>query len=425
MQPLVDDAKPPSAEVPSASFLRTFAERVPDKNVWRIYRITFALGMAYGTAISVIALFLDAHGFGKLAIGKLAAWFAAGIVAFSLPMGPLVRRFSAKYMLAASLAGYAAAVTAFPFMRSFWAIAVLRFFDGACSVGVWVSSETILLSRAGKGNKAFVTSLYAIAVACGYVGGPIAAWLCTKFLPLEFAFILAGVIAIGASVYVLVRLAPDVRGEIADDHPLAAMTGESSALQLLARIKTSCFGTFAYGYFQASVVLFLPLYLMERKGVTEPQTMVIPAYFAGGMLLFSNLAGRLGDRYGHLLLMRILGIIGMSTVLGFVYLDSYPAMCVAVFIAGASLASISPVSLALQGVVAHPSEYERGTSIYNAFYAAGMLLGPPISSYLFETRGGAVMLEQLALLWASFVLFAFVFRADDPATRGKRVANLG
>jgi MFS family permease len=416
MQPLLEeDAQPASAELRNSSFFHSFVERVPDKNVWRIYRITFALGMAYGTAISVIALFLDAHGFGKLAIGKLAAWFAAGIVAFSLPMGPLVRRFSAKYVLAASLAGYAAAVTAFPFMRTFWAIAVLRFFDGACSVGVWVSSETILLSRAGKQNKAFVTSLYAIAVACGYVGGPIAAWVCTKYLPLGFAFTLAGVIALGASLYVLLRLAPDVRSEVAEDHPLAATTGERSLLQLLARIKTSCFGTFAYGYFQASVVLFLPLYLMERKGITQPQTMVIPAYFAGGMLLFSNYAGRLGDRYGHLLLMRVLGTIGTTMVLGFVWLDSYVAMCAAVFIAGASLASISPVSLALQGVIAHPSEYERGTSIYNAFYAAGMLLGPPASSYLFETRGGAVMLEQLALLWAAFVLFALVFRTDDPA----------
>src|SRR5450432_4784984 len=218
MQPrLEDDAKPATAELPNVSLLRRFVERVPDKNVWRIYRVTFALGMAYGTAISVIALFLDAHGFGKLAIGKLAAWFAAGIVLFSLPMGPLVRRFSAKYTLAASLAGYAAAVTAFPFMRTFWAIALLRFFDGACSVGVWVSSETILLSRAGKQNKAFVTSLYAIAVACGYVGGPVAAWVCNKFLPLEFAFILAGLIAVGASIYVLLRLAPDARGEASED----------------------------------------------------------------------------------------------------------------------------------------------------------------------------------------------------------------
>ncbi len=424
MQPLLEnEAKAPSTEPPSASFLRSFSERVPDKNVWRIYGVTFALGLAYGTAISVIALFLDAHGFGKLAIGKLAAWFAAGIVVFSLPMGRLVRRFSAKSVLAVSLFGYAAAVTAFPFMRSFWAIAALRFFDGACSVGVWVSSETILLSRAGKQDKSFVTSLYATAVGCGYVTGPIAAWACTKFLPLEFAFFMAGVIAIGASLYVLTRLAPDIRSEITDDHPLAATARDRSALQLLARIKTSCFGTFAYGYFQASVVLFLPLYLMERKGVTEPQTMVIPAYFAGGMLLFANYSGRLGDRYGHLLLMRILGVIGMSMVLGFVWLDSYPVMCGAVFVAGASLASISPVSLALQGVVAHPSEYEKSTSIYNAFYAAGMLLGPPISSYLFETRGGAVMLEQLALLWAAFVLFAFVFRADDPATLRARAPS--
>jgi MFS family permease len=412
---LVTDAECPAEGVQGTSFLQGFARRVPDENVWRIYRVTFALGMAYGTAISVIALFLDAHGFGKLAIGKLAAWFAGGIVVFSLPMGPLVRRFSAKLVLAASLAGYAAAVTAFPFMHSFWAIALLRFFDGACSVGVWVSSESILLARSGKHNKAFVTSLYAIAVACGYVGGPLAAWLCTQFLPLEFAFLLAGAIAIGASIYVLLRLAPDVRGQSKGDQPMGSPLRERSALQLMARIKTSCFGTFAYGYFQASVVLFLPLYLMEKKGITQPQTMVIPAYFAGGMLLFSNYAGRLGDRYGHLLLMRILGVIGMTMVLGFVYLDSYPVMCAAVFIAGASLASISPVSLALQGVIAHPSEYERGTSIYNAFYAAGMLLGPAISSYLFETRGGAVMLLQLAALWAAFVLFAFLFRSDDPA----------
>jgi MFS family permease len=425
---LAAEPKRPDTTVRGASFFQRFVARVPDDNVWRIYRVTFALGMAYGIAISVMALFLDGHGFGKLAIGKLAAWFAAGIVVFSLPMGPLVRRFSGKVVLAASLAGYAIAVTAFPHTHGFWPIAALRFFDGACSVGVWVSSESILLSRAGKHDKAFATSLYAIAVACGYVGGPLAAYVFNRFFPLEYAFTFAGLIAAGASAYVMLRLAPDLEsglahGEEGSSGGKPAQRVQRTSLQLLARIKTSCFGTFAYGYFQASVVLFLPLYLMERKGITQSQTMLIPAYFAAGMLLFSNYAGRLGDRYGHLLLMRILGSIGMTMVLGFVYLDTYPAMCVAVFIAGASLASISPVSLALQGVVARPSEYERGTSIYNAFYAAGMLLGPPVSSYLFESRGGAVMLLQLAGLWAAFVAFAFVYRADDPASEPRPVAN--
>src|SRR3954467_7634752 len=203
---LVTELGRPGNHAEGASFFRSFVQRIPDQNVWRIYGITLALGMAYGTAISVIGRFLTIHGVSKLAIGQLAAWFAAGIVAFSLPMGPLARRFSAKYMLAVSLAGYAVAVALFPFTHTFWALAALRFFDGACSVGVWVSSESILLARSDKQHKAFATSLYAVAVACGYVGGPLAAYVCTQFLPLQFAFILAGFIAIGASVYVFLRL---------------------------------------------------------------------------------------------------------------------------------------------------------------------------------------------------------------------------
>ena len=38
---------------------------------------------------------------------------------------------------------------------------------------------------------------------------------------------------------------------------------------------------------------------MKSKGVTKEQTILIPAFFAAGMLLFSNYAGRLGDRRGR------------------------------------------------------------------------------------------------------------------------------
>ncbi|MEO7035912.1 MAG: MFS transporter [Polyangiaceae bacterium] len=410
---LVSNVERPSTEVRGARFLSSFVERVPDPNMWRIYGITLALGTAYGMAISVLGIFLNASGFKETDIGKLAVWFAAGIVALSLPMGPLARRFSNKRLLALSLAGYAVAITLFPFLHSFTAIAALRFFDGACSVGVWVNSESILLSRSGNKNKAFATSLYAIAVGCGYVLGPALAWLFSAF-PIKFIYIAAGAISICISAYVLLRLDPDLRHEPEAEHTGRQHAAGGSTLSLLWRIKTSCFGTFAYGYFQASVVLFLPVFLVNERGISGDSTKLIPAFFAAGMLLFSNYAGRLGDRHGHLLIMRGLGLIGMTMVLGFAWLTSFPLMCVAVFIAGASLASISPVSLALQGMIVHPSEYERSTSLYNALYAAGMLLGPPISSYLLETRGGAVMLEQLALMWVAFVVFAFVFRADDP-----------
>ncbi|XYI03851.1 MFS transporter [Sorangium sp. So ce1128] len=393
--------------------------RIPDRNIWLIYGAIFLLGLAYGIAISLTAVFLDARGFNKRDIGLLASCFALGIVLLSLPMGALIRRFSAKATLVLSLAGYAGAVGVFPFLPGFASIAAVRFLDGACSVGIWVSCETILLARSDKDNKAFVTSLYAVAMALGYVLGPLCAKGIVALDSMKSAFVISCVISALSALLVLARLDRDPPEALAHGEAGAPAGAEpqASSASILWRIKTACFATFAYGYFQASVVLFLPLYLMASKGVTLDQTILIPAFFAVGMLSFTNVFGRIGDRRGHLGLMRVLGAVGTLMILGFVYLDQYAAMCVAVFIAGATLASISPLSLALQGVVTAPRDYSRANSIYNVFYAAGMLLGPPASSAIYEAVGGVAMLYHLAALWAAFVVFTIVFSGDDPASR--------
>jgi MFS family permease len=95
-------------------------------------------------------------------------------------------------------------------------------------------------------------------------------------------------------------------------------------------------------------------------------------------------------------------------------------MSIAVFIAGATLASISPVSLALQGVVTERRDYDRANGFYNAVYAAGILMGPPVTSVVFAHFGGTAMLLHLAALWAAFVVFAFVYASDDPARARRR-----
>jgi MFS family permease len=389
--------------------------RIRDPNIRLVYLAIFLLGTAYGISIAVIAIHLDARGFSKSDIGQLAAIFASGIIAMSLPVGALLRRFSAKATLTASLLGYAVTVGVFPLLHGYWPIALVRFFDGAFSVGIWVSCETILLMRADEDNKAYVTSLYAVAIAIGYVVGPLAARPIARALSIQASFFVAAAIAALSGILVLARLDRDPPGA----HHATSGSGQGvprdRAIELIARIKTSCFATFAYGYFQASVVLFLPLYLVESKGIAREQTILIPAFFAGGMLLFSNVAGRIGDRVGHLLVMRVLAAIGLTMILAFVFLDSFALMGVAVFAAGATIASISPVSLALQGVVAPKHDYSRANGIYNVFYSAGMLLGPPVSSVIFRSFGGAAMLYHLAALWMAFVAFATVFAADDPA----------
>ncbi len=403
--------------------------RIPDRNIWLIDGAIFLLSLGYGIVLSILALYLDARGLGKTQIGELAAWFALGIVCFSIPIGFLIRRFSARATLVASLAGYAVAVTAFPFLPTYAAMVADRFLDGACSVGVWVSCETILLSRADRRDKAFVTSLYAVSMALGYVVGPFISKLVVALWAVRWAFVVAGGVAAAASVMILLRLDPDVAHDHAAAEPSRAVdpvssirAPASSSLAVLWRIKTSCFATFAYGYFQASVVPFLPLYLIAHKGITPQQTILIPVFFGVGMLGFSVVAGRLGDRYGHLLLMRGLATVGTLMILGFVFLDEYAAMCAAVLVAGASLASISPVSLALQGVITPHQDLSRANAVYNVFYAAGMLLGPLASGWIFQTRGGVPMLYHLVGLWSAFIVFTLAFAGDDPAAQRRRAA---
>ena len=80
-----------------------WTKRIDDPNIGRIYLATLTLGLAYGMAISLVPLLLNDKGFDKRSIGTLAAWFASGIVALSLPMGGLIKRFTAKATLTAAL----------------------------------------------------------------------------------------------------------------------------------------------------------------------------------------------------------------------------------------------------------------------------------------------------------------------------------
>jgi MFS family permease len=397
-------------------------KKVNDPNIVRIYLATLGLGTAYGMAISVISVFLTARGYRETQIGSLAAWFAAGIMVTAVASGTIVERLGSKRVLTAALCLYAATVALFPFAPSYGAIAGLRFFDGAASVLVWVSSETILVARARREIKAFVTSIYGMSIAVGYGIGSLSAFLAAKVLPNERVFLVAGAISLLTALFVLLRLDRNAdahhEGAHAEADPAAPTRAPLGTL--VSRIKTSCFATFCYGYFQSSVVLFLPLFMKEEKGIPDEYTRLITAFFAVGMLLAINLAGRVGDRYGHLLVMRILAVIGLTMISGFVWLDHFSGMAIAVAIAGASLASISPLSLALQGLVTR--EYHRATGVYNAFYAAGMVLGPPISSQIFHLYGGGPMLYHLSLLWVGFVLFAQIYRRDDPRASREGVA---
>ena len=387
-----------------------------DRNIKAVYATSVLLGLAYGLAIAVVALFLDDIGYTKQEIGGLAAWFAGGIVLGSLPVGRLARRFGARAVLISSLLGYTVTVTLLPLAASsYWTLVGVRMADGIFSVGVWVGFETLLLQHATKANKGMVMSLYSIAIAFGYVAGPASAGFFSQVMDLSQVFFISGGVALVATLVATFALRPAA----AVEHEVEAASKAGKNWDLLWKIKTSCLATYSYGYFQASIVLFLPLYL-SQKGFADEKIVVIPAFFAVGMFVFSTFAGKLSDRFGHLLIMRWLAVIGIPAVIAVAFLDSYALIAACGFLTGASLATISPVSLALQGHIVDKADYAQANGIYNAFYALGMLIGPVVTAILFEQFSGAVMIYHLAGLWAFFVVFTLFFAADDPRVATRR-----
>lgn len=402
-----------------ASPALSLRERIPDRNLWVVYATTWVLATAYGLALATTPLVLIERHFADGEIGATASWFGAGIVSFAVPSGWIIRRFSARRTLVVCILGYASMIALFPFLPELWQIGINRYLDGAFSVGVWVSCETLLLLRAPKEHKAFATSLYAIATGLGYFVGGGACWVLVRWLSLGEVFLIAALVASLSSLIALFRLEPDPPALHAD----AAHHGAASArdwLDLAWRIKTSSFATFCTGFFQSSVVIFLPAYLHYVKGVPEEDTTLVTAVSAGGMLVISNVAGRIGDRRGHLLVLRTLAIVGVLVLLSFVPLESFPVMLVAVLIGGGCLASIPPLSLALQGAIAKPTEYARSNSIFNVFFATGLLSGPFLTGSISEALGRPAILYVFAALWTILIVLSLIFRRDDPATRRAR-----
>jgi MFS family permease len=403
-----------------------------DRNIRIAYLLCLTLGVAYGMVLAIVSLYLSRErGYDEPTIAGMAAFFSVGIAAFAVPMGMLVRKLSPRIVLAISLLGYGIAVAVFPFMPGFGGLAGARAFDGAFSVGVWITLETVLLMRTTSLNRGFVTSLYSIVLAVGYVLGSVITYVLTKFLPDWIVFVAAGSLAAVGALTGLILLDKNIQPVEGSEHAVEQVPGNTGAhppvaatsstglsmVSLYWRIKTACMPTFMYGYFQASLVLFLPLFLIEERNIGADETKLMVAFFSIGMVICVGFVGHLGDRVGHLKIMRVLVTIGALITASVVFLPSYPLIAAAVFIAGGALAPLWPLGLALQSLIVDPRDYNRSNALLNASYAIGTLAGPIISGLLKRAYGGEVMFLHLAALWLVVLGTTIAFRRDDPSLR--------
>ncbi|MDP3273998.1 MAG: MFS transporter [Deltaproteobacteria bacterium] len=386
-----------------------------DHRVLLVYAICALLGHAYGMTLAVLSLYLRGRGQTADAIGSLSSYFAMGVIACSLPVGTMISRMGARPVLAGGLLGYSLVTAALPWLNGFWPIALARALDGVFSVCVWTASESTLLAYSPPDRKASATTRYAVALSLGYVSGPMIARILTEQFSMRAVFYGAASLTVVAALVAILALPPLRHTEGHDEASREAPT--LSLLGLIQRVRVSIVAAFAYGYFQSALLLFVPLYFADVRHFTTEQVVMLPAFFAGGMLLLMNFIGPIGDRFGHLRVLRVLIAVGIAVIIGFTWLTAYPLIAFATFIAGAALSTVWPLSLALQGVVLPAREYGRANGVVNGFYAMGLVLGPFLSGRVFKRLGGDALFWQFAVMWFAVMVFALVFDGDDPRSK--------
>lgn len=370
--------------------------------------------VGFATIATVVPVVQSAQGLSPRAIAWAGAASSVGTVACAFILGtrPRVSRRSLQGPLLVLLLtglGLSALV-----LRGITISPLLRVADGFALGAAIVACETVLLLVVRPDERARALALYALATAGGWVLGPLlAAAVMVDRQPGSQALGL-GVAAIASVVAMLLSTLvrePDDQPASADDGHGATTTTTTATIQTLWRDNlVPCLTTGHFGAFQNALLVLLPLHLLQG-GVEDDGVLQVLAAFALGMLLFTLPNARLGERMAPTRLLALLCAGGGMALLLFA---SVPASVDSVatmarlgltFIVGATLATLSPLSLMLQVQLNTPAALPRANALYNAHYAVGLLVGPLLVAAAIEVAGTTALLRVSGALWLLHALF--------------------
>jgi predicted MFS family arabinose efflux permease len=133
---------------------------------------------------------------------------------------------------------------------------------------------------------------------------------------------------------------------------------------------------------------------------------------AGGKLLFGWLADRLGESGAFAVALAV----QLVAILGFIAFTSYAAFVSSAAVYGLGLGGVSPLQAALLARRFGPARFAPAMGLLSPLMIPFQITGPPITGYLFDTRGSyePALWLFLGALVAAAVALSFV-RLSSPA----------
>lgn len=349
---------------------------------------------------TLVPLWLSHDALPTWQIGVVSSSYYCGNLLGTLMAGWLIKRmgFNRSYYLASVI--FALATVALGLQTGFWLWTFWRFVAGIGCALIWVIVESALLCNGTLRNRGRLLAAYMIVYYIATVAGQLLVSRVStelmQVLPWVSGLILAAILPL---VFTRVTAASAEGEESAPGRMWSMLRRRNARLGIN--------GCIISGIVLGSLYGLMPLYL-SHQGMSDSTVGYWMALLVSAGIIGQWPVGRLADRYGRLLVLRVL-VFGV--ILGALAMLSNAAMAPSLFILGCAGFTLYPVAMswACENVAHH--ELVAMNQALLLSYTVGSLAGPTMTSMLMQSYSDRLLFVMIATV--AFIYLVMLLRKVD------------
>lgn len=353
------------------------------------------LTLAIAVLNTLVPLWLTHEQLPTWQVGVVSSTYFTGNLLGTMITGRLIQRigFNRSYYIAAVI--FAVGSAGLGMMVDFWAWSFWRFVAGVGCAMLWVVVESALMCSGNATNRGRLLAAYMMVYYIGTVAG--------QLLVSKVSTALMNVLP-WVTALTIIGIVPLLFARIAQ--PSQSVQG-NTAIPAMLRLKQARLGV--HGCIISGIVLgslygLMPLYL-SHQGYSDASTGFWMAVMISAGIVGQWPAGRLADRYGRLLVLRVQVFVMIIACLAML---SDTALVPALFMLGASGFTLYPVAMAW---ACERVEHGQLVSMNQALllsYTVGSLMGPALTALLMQHFSDNLLFITLGIV--AFIYLVMLLR---------------
>lgn len=357
------------------------------------------LTLAIAVLNTLVPLWLAHENLPTWQVGMVGSSYFTGNLVGTLMTGWLIKRqgFNRSYYLASLI--FAAGCAGLGLMTGFMSWMMWRFIAGIGCAMIWVVVESALMCSGTSRNRGRLLAAYMMVY---YVGTVLGQLMISK-MPTDIASVLPWVTAL-----TLTAILPLLFTRIVNDRSENQEAAQVWPMLRLRHARLGVNGCIISGIVLGSLYGLMPLYL-NHQGVSDAGIGFWMAVMVSAGIVGQWPVGRLADRFGRLLVLRVQVFI---VILGCMAMLSHAAMGPTLFVLGAAGFTLYPVAMAW---ACEKVEHHQLVAMNQALllsYTVGSLLGPTLTSMLMQSYSDSLLFVMIA--GVAFVYLLMLLRKAGP-----------